>query len=156
MGSAHCYNPHLSKWDVRFMLLAEHISAWSKDPSTQVGCVIAIGNKILGTGFNGLPPYLEDNSEILEDRETKYKLVVHAEINAINDAKLKSPDLSDSTIYISFPTCSNCAETLVSEGIKRVVMPNPSLGPERWVDNFKAAEERLCSKGAQILYFLTQ
>ena len=27
----------LDKWDMRFLVLAEHISEWSKDPSTQVG-----------------------------------------------------------------------------------------------------------------------
>ena len=29
-----------SKWDLRFIELARHISGWSKDPSTKVGCVV--------------------------------------------------------------------------------------------------------------------
>ena len=28
------------KWDLRFLELAKHISDWSKDPSTKVGCII--------------------------------------------------------------------------------------------------------------------
>ena len=28
------------KWDIRFLELARHISGWSKDPSTKVGCVV--------------------------------------------------------------------------------------------------------------------
>ena len=31
----------LDKWDQRFMDLANFVAAWSKDPSTQVGAVIA-------------------------------------------------------------------------------------------------------------------
>ena len=30
----------MSKWDQRFLELAKQISTWSKDPSTQVGCVV--------------------------------------------------------------------------------------------------------------------
>jgi deoxycytidylate deaminase len=35
----------LDKWDSRFLSLAKYISTWSKDPSTQVGAVIARGNR---------------------------------------------------------------------------------------------------------------
>ena len=45
---------HVSdKWDARFIELARHISTWSKDPSTKVGCVV-IGEdrEIRSTGFN--------------------------------------------------------------------------------------------------------
>ncbi len=28
------------KWDRRFLELAKHISDWSKDPSTKVGCIV--------------------------------------------------------------------------------------------------------------------
>ena len=30
----------MTNWDVRFLKLAKNIASWSKDPSTQVGCVI--------------------------------------------------------------------------------------------------------------------
>ena len=30
----------MTDWDKRFLKLAKHISKWSKDPSTQVGCVV--------------------------------------------------------------------------------------------------------------------
>ena len=42
------------KWDVRFIELAKHISLWSKDPSTKVGCVVVGEDReIRSTGFNG-------------------------------------------------------------------------------------------------------
>ena len=65
------------KWDKRFLELAEHVSTWSKDPSTQVGCVIANDDRrVVALGINGFPKGIEDSEERLNDRETKYKYVV--------------------------------------------------------------------------------
>ena len=75
------------KWDRRFLELAEHISTWSKDPSTKVGCVVVGEDReIRSTGFNGFPRGIEDDAERLEDREQKYPLICHAEENAIMHA----------------------------------------------------------------------
>ena len=70
-------------WDRRFLELADHIAGWSKDPSRGVGAVIVGPNKqILATGYNGLPRGVDDRPERLE-RPAKYDLIVHAEMNAI-------------------------------------------------------------------------
>ena len=72
------------KWDLRFLKLAEHISNWSKDPSTKVGCIIVGEDReIRSTGFNGFPRGIEDSEERLNDRTQKYPLICHAEENAI-------------------------------------------------------------------------
>ena len=43
----------MTKWDVRFLELAKQIASWSKDPSTQVGCVVVGPDReIRSTGFN--------------------------------------------------------------------------------------------------------
>ena len=75
------------KWDKRFLHLAKHISEWSKDPSTKVGCiVVGEDREIRSTGFNGFPRGIEDKQERLEDREQKYPMICHAEENAIMHA----------------------------------------------------------------------
>ena len=75
------------KWDVRFIELAKHISLWSKDPSTKVGCVVVGEDReIRSTGFNGFPRGIDDDDERLMDREKKYPLICHAEENAIMHA----------------------------------------------------------------------
>ena len=61
-----------TKWDQRFLKLAEHISGWSKDPSTKVGCVVVGEDReIRSTGFNGFPRGIADDAARLEDREQK-------------------------------------------------------------------------------------
>ena len=84
-----------SKWDLRYIDLARHISHWSKDPRKQVGAVITDKQYVRGIGFNGFPRGIEDSEQILNDKTAKLKLVVHAEANAILTAR----GLGD-TIYI--------------------------------------------------------
>ena len=54
------------KWDERFLDLATHISGWSKDPSTKVGCVVVGEDReIRSTGFNGFPRGISDDNDRL-------------------------------------------------------------------------------------------
>ena len=76
------------KWDVRFLKLAHEVASWSKDPSTKVGCVLVKGKKVVSVGYNGLPMGIEDSIERLTDRELKYEMTVHAEVNAVTTAAL--------------------------------------------------------------------
>ena len=79
------------KWQERYLDLAEEISKWSKDPSTQCGAV-AVGDKgqILSQGYNGFPRGIHDNIGLLEDKKSKYDRIVHAEMNVIyNDSEKK-------------------------------------------------------------------
>ena len=53
-----------TKWDLRFIGLAQHISTWSKDPSTKVGCVVVGEDReIRSTGFNGFPRGIDDDED---------------------------------------------------------------------------------------------
>ena len=109
-------------WHNRFLDLAKHISTWSKDPSTKVGAVIVNDKKqIVGMGYNGFPRGIEDSKNNLTNRKLKYKMVIHAEENAILNA---TSSVEGCTIYVwPFMPCSTCAAKLIQVGIKRVVAP---------------------------------
>ena len=120
------------KWDNRFLVLAEHIAGWSKDPSTQVGAVIVRpNNSVVSVGFNGFPIGIRDNKERYEHRKTKYELIVHGEINAITFAQ---EPLNGHTLYTwPFLPCARSAGIIIQNGIKRVVALSPTLEIEkRW------------------------
>jgi dCMP deaminase len=128
------------KWDSRFLELAKHISEWSKDPSTKVGCVVVGEDReIRSTGFNGFPRGIEDDSDRLEDREKKYPLICHAEENAIMHAARIGISLKGNTAYISWPPCSRCARSLIQAGVNEVVFPTGVDVPERWRPDFDIA-----------------
>ena len=126
------------KWHKRFIELSEFISSWSKDPSTKVGSVIVDKYKrIVSTGYNGLPKDIEDTKERYENRDIKYKIILHAEENAISYAKR---DLTDCTLYVSgLPPCAHCASLIISSGIKQVVFKKQEI-PERWIESMKLSK----------------
>lgn len=129
----------MSRWDDRFIGLAEHIAGWSKDPSTKVGSVIVRPDKtIASVGFNGFPRGVRDD-ERLTDRDEKYPIIVHAEANAIVHAR---EPLHGHSIYVwPMPPCAPCAALIIQAGIKNVYAPLPDI---RWEDS--------CYRGMKILW----
>ena len=127
----------MTDWDKRFLKLAKHISEWSKDPSTQVGCVVVGPDRELrSTGFNGLPRGIEDNEQRLNNREIKYPLICHAEENAIMHAARIGMSLKDCTAYVTWPPCTRCARSLIQAGISTIVYPKDIEIPDRWMEDF--------------------
>jgi dCMP deaminase len=128
------------KWDRRYLELAKHVATWSKDPSTKVGAVLVnYEQKKEFVGYNGFPEGVQDSPERYNDREIKYKFVVHAEVNAI----LKAGGYArGATLYIypSFslpPICNECAKVAIQSGIKEVVGYSPDANDprvKRWAE----------------------
>jgi len=136
------------KWDTRFLGLAAHISAWSKDPSSQVGAVITDGNRIISLGYNGFAAGVEDAPERLVDRERKLNLTIHAEENAMIFAKR---DLSDCTVFVTHPPCPRCASKLIQEEVGRVVYIAPSDDfLSRWESDLVLSKEMYAEAGVQV------
>ena len=125
------------KWDLRFLELAKHISDWSKDPSTKVGCIIVGEDReIRSTGFNGFPRGIEDTDERLNDREQKYPLICHAEENAIMHAARTGISLKNCIAYVTWPPCTRCARSLIQAGVSEIVYPKEVEIPDRWEADF--------------------
>ncbi|MEZ7988657.1 MAG: dCMP deaminase family protein [Candidatus Poseidoniaceae archaeon] len=136
------------KWDIRFLELAKHISGWSKDPSTKVGCVVVGEDReIRSTGFNGFPRGINDDEERLTDRSQKYPLICHAEENAIMHAARIGISLKGSTAFVTWPPCSRCARSLIQAGIKEIVYPETKEIPERWMEDFTISNGMLLEAG---------
>ena len=111
----------MNGWDRKFIEMAVLVSSWSKDPSTKVGCVIAdTDHAQLSEGFNGFPRGIADD-ERLQQREVKYRLIVHAEANAIAAAARNGHSLKGATAYVTFCPCPQCAALLIQAGIVRIV-----------------------------------
>ncbi len=142
----------LDKWDHRFLILAEHISEWSKDPSTKVGAVITHtrSKRVVSMGFNGLPAGVEDTEERLDDRDTKYEMVVHAEQNALMFAGDRAEGC---TLYVHpLPPCARCAVMIIQAGIVRIVSDQPDFDDERWGEQAKIADAMFREAGLQVDY----
>tara|TARA_B100002019_G_scaffold293174_1_gene319145 strand:+ start:1657 stop:2118 length:462 start_codon:yes stop_codon:yes gene_type:complete len=127
----------MNKWDENFLELAKTVSTFSKDPSTKVGAVIVDDDhRVVSIGFNGFPKGIRDDHR-LENREMKYKLIVHAETNALLFA---NGSVEGCTLYTwPFMPCCRCASSIIQAGIRRVVsLENKE---ERWLDSFRLSHD---------------
>ena len=141
----------LSKWDRRYVNLAKHISTWSKDPSRKIGAV-AVGSKgqILAQGYNGFPRGILDLPERYENREVKYKHVVHAEMNVIYNASFNGVSLDGASLFVyGLPVCNECAKGIIQVGVKRVVVYTDQEVPEIWTNAFQLTSDMFKEVGIE-------
>lgn len=142
-----------SKWQKRYIELAKEVSSWSKDPSRKIGAVI-VGEhgQILSQGFNGFPRGVFDFDERYNDRPTKYKYVVHAEMNAIYNATLNGVKCHGASLYVwGLPICSECAKGIIQVGIKEVHVPQEAFGVNpMWDEAFEFSKSMFEESGVKI------
>lgn len=112
-------------WDEYFMAVALLAAERSKDPNTQVGaCIVDADNRIVSTGYNGFPYGCSDDEypwsrEGEDAASTKYGYVVHAELNAILNARGRN--VAGTRIYVALFPCNECAKAIIQAGISEVV-----------------------------------
>ena len=144
----------LDKWDNRYLALAKEVATWSKDPSTQVGAVtVGAKKEVLSQGFNGFPRGIKDTPERYNHRETKYKFVVHAEMNAIYNASYSGTSLDGATLYTyGLPICSECAKGIIQVGIKKVVIEK-SKELDNWNESLRLSREMFAEAGVHVVEY---
>jgi dCMP deaminase len=143
-----------TKWDLRFLKLAYDWSRYSKDPSTKTGAVVVRDHdlSVAALGFNGFPPGVEDTLERYADRELKYKMVIHCEINAMDSVP---EPLRGYTLYTwPFMSCPRCAVQVIKRGIKRCVAPEISDElNQRWGNDIEVSKLMYSEAGVELCIY---
>ncbi len=123
----------MSKWDNRFIEMAEVVGSWSScyQENRHVGAVIVKDKRILATGYNGAPSGVQsckDKGECLRKKlnipsGTRHELcyAVHAEQNAIAQAAKMGISVDGATIYVTHQPCTICTKMIINAGIKKVI-----------------------------------
>ena len=139
-----------TKWHDRFICLATEVSTWSRDPGTKVGCIIVDPlNRVVSLGFNGFPHGISDDTLRLQDRETKLRITIHAEENALLFAK---KDVTGYTAYVTHHPCSNCAAKLIQSGISKVVYKQDEVFESKWADSIALAKTLFSECGVEVVW----
>lgn len=113
-------------WDDFFLQMAYKVALLSKDPARKVGSLLVSENRRqISMGYNGFPENLEDWPVLLEDKAFKLKHIIHAEINALNQAPFNPRGCS---LYVTACPCEQCAKEIINRGVSRVIIPS-SLDP---------------------------
>jgi dCMP deaminase len=126
--------------------LAHHASLLSKDPSTKVGAAIFDDKRrVISLAYNGLPRGVEDSPVRLQNRDIKYKMILHAERNAMAFATGK---LEGATLFCTHPCCTQCAAQIIQMGIKHVCWPTPDREfVNRWSEDMELSKEMFKEAG---------
>ncbi len=147
------------RWDRHFLNLAVEHAAMSKDPNTQVGAVlVGPDRELLSAGFNGFPRGVADTPERLNDRDTKLRLVVHAEMNAILAAARCGIRVKGATLYLAAtdltsgmiwggPPCTRCTVETIQAGIAEIVSYPQKAAPSKWASDLALARDILTEAG---------
>lgn len=137
------------RWDQHFLQMALRCAYMSKDPNTKAGAVI-VGpdHEIRSTGFNGFPRGIADTMERLHNRDTKLRLIVHGEMNAVLNASRVGIPLLGCSLYLALfdddniwsgSPCVRCSVELIQAGIKEIVAWPPKPGPSKWHEDTSLA-----------------
>ncbi|GIQ69725.1 CMP deaminase [Xylanibacillus composti] len=128
--------PPRKDWDTYFMDIAYMASTRSRCGRRQVGAVLVLGKKLLGTAYNGAPTGVEDCSEagcmLVEEyeivqRDSKEEMVkkqrcirtIHAEQNLL--LFTDRSDREGATVYVTDQPCWTCANMLANSGVREIV-----------------------------------
>ena len=115
------------------MKVAELTSTLSYAKRLQVGSVIVKGNKILATGYNGMPRGWDNVCETVEIVEIDEKFskqlvtkqeVLHSETNAIAKVSASTESSEGSTMFCTHAPCINCAKLIYQSGINSLYYRN--------------------------------
>lgn len=114
---------HIPSWDEYYLDICKTVATRSKDPNTQIGCVIVgPAHEIRSTGYNSFPRGIRDDVPERLVRPHKYLWIEHAERNAICNAARAGTATERCTLYVEIMPCMDCARAAVQAGIAEVVI----------------------------------
>jgi len=124
-------------WDQHWMEEAFHAAEMSTCAAgRKVGAVFVRDNRMLTTGFNGVPagyphPLVCARREAGVPSGEKLEMCgcAHAEANGIANAAREGVNLKDSSVYCTTEPCTMCMGALANVGISVVHFTNPYPHP---------------------------
>ena len=134
----------IPSWDAYYLKLCREVAARSKDPNTQIGCVVVgPAHEIRSTGYNSFPRGIRDDVPERRTRPTKYLWMEHAERNAIYNAARAGMAMEGCSIYVDIMPCMDCARAIVQAGIREVVISKERMdeySSDQYDEHFSSVE----------------
>jgi dCMP deaminase len=108
-------------WKKYFTKVSEIVALRSPDLHKQVGAVVVNSkNRVLSTGYNGLPRDVDESLVNWDDREAVRELIIHAECNAILFLRKEDMNEDELTLYCSLSPCPECVKLVKTAGISKI------------------------------------
>jgi len=142
-------------WHEFFMGTAILAAQRSKDPCTQVGaCIVTPENKVVGTGYNGMPINCEDDDfpwgKSSDKLNSKFLYVCHAEMNAVVNS---TQNVKGCRIYVCLFPCNECCKIIIQSRINEVIYLSDKNAHK---DETKAAKRMFDAAGIKYWQFFSK
>jgi dCMP deaminase len=130
-------------FDKYYMDLAESVSKRANCLSKKVGAIIVLGNRIVATGYNGVPDgmtnCMDNGCEVCRKKHLKRKkrsykkkrngsgqgydncICVHAEQNALMTAARVGIPIEGGSVYSVYQPCFGCLKQMLQAKIRKVL-----------------------------------
>ncbi len=122
----------------------------SKDPRTKIGAILVKNDVPISNGYNNFPRKVLDLRSRYENKEEKYKYIVHAERNAIYNAAKLGHSTDGAILYTQGIPCAECMQGVINAGIVKVVCHKqwPNLThSEAWVKSTEISNQMMKEAG---------
>ena len=140
-------------WDHYYLEICKVVAQRSKDPNTQIGCVIVgPAHEIRSTGYNSFPRGIRDDLTERLERPAKYLWIEHAERNAIFAAARAGLATAGATLIATFHPCADCARAIVQAGIANLHTLAPDFADPLWGPAFRCSRAILEEGGVRVIY----
>lgn len=110
--------------DQMYMDIAKTVAKTSPNLGRKTSAVFVRNDSILVMGANTFPEGVQRTNERFM-RPACYQFIEHAERIAIGEAAYRGIALADSTVYIPWFPCVECARMLVCAGVSTMVCIEP-------------------------------
>ena len=123
--------------DEYFLAISNIVAARATCDRLWAGCVIVVDGEIVATGYNGAPSGLPECDEVGhlmvpgDDGRSHCKRTIHAEQNALYQAKKRHRNLKGAVAYVNATPCEVCLSELLKWGVTRVVCGSVYRNVER-------------------------
>jgi dCMP deaminase len=123
--------------DEYFLAIANIVAARATCDRLWAGCVLVKDREIIATGYNGAPSGVAECDEVGHllvdgsDGRSHCKRAVHAEQNAIYQARKRHPNLKGVTAYINATPCETCLCELLRLGVRKIICGSIYRNAER-------------------------
>lgn len=115
-------------WAKSFIDMLNIMGKHSHCVSKKVACFIVKNQRIISTGINGTPQNLNNCDQLFHSTEYdkdehhnfSLKYEIHAEINALLNAAKNGIKVNNSSIYVNYSPCRDCAKSILAAGIKSI------------------------------------
>src|SRR5574343_497143 len=108
-------------WNEYFFDIAHAAATRATCDRAHVGAVVVMEHSIVATGYNGAPSGYPHCDEIGHRIVLGHCLnAIHAEMNAINQARKLGVDLRQCEMYVTHCPCETCASDLVRYRLRKV------------------------------------